>query len=183
VLAPLFLHANVLHVGSNLIALVVAGGVAERVYGHARFLVLFALAGACGSLASLAHQAALPAHAVGSIGASGAAYGVGAAVIAAAVRLRGVIPPWRARALVGATMPLLLSSLVAGFARPEVDSAAHLGGAVAGLLLGLAFPFAPQLTLRTEGGAARVAWGVSSLFAAILLLGSVAIAFGLPRPL
>src|SRR5262249_31322776 len=73
VLAPLFLHANALHVGANLVALVVAGGVAERVFGHARFLVLFALAGAAGSCASFAHQAAQLAAAASAAGAHGAA--------------------------------------------------------------------------------------------------------------
>jgi len=84
---------------------------------------------------------------------------------------------------VGATLPLLLSSLAAGLAHPEIDSAAHLGGAVAGLLLGLVVPFSPRLTLAAPSVAARVAWATGGLFAAILLLFSAAIAFGLPSPL
>ncbi len=192
VLAPLFLHANLLHVGSNLVAFAVVGGVVERVYGHGRLLVLFALCGVAAAGASAAHQAAQIAAAVhagatanlgGSIGASGAVYGLGAAVVAAAVRLRGLIPPWRARALVGATLPLLLSSLAAGFAHPEIDSAAHLGGALAGLLLGFALPFSPRLTLVPEPAWVRAGWAAGGLFAAILLIVSAAIAFGLPRPL
>jgi membrane associated rhomboid family serine protease len=185
-LSSLFLHANALHVGSNLIALVVGGGVAERVFGHSRFLLLFTLVGLAGAAASCAHQAVLAAHgapAYGSIGASGAVYGVGAAVVAAAVRLRGLIAPWRARALVGATMPLLLSSLVAGLARPEVDNAAHAGGALAGLLLGFVLPLSGKLTQRAEPAAARILWATLGGLSAILLIVSAGIAFGLPRPL
>jgi len=185
-LSALFLHANALHVGSNMIALVFVGGVAERVFGHARFLLLFMLVGLAGGAASLAHQAVIASHgggAAGSIGASGAVYGVGAGVVAAAIRLRGLIPPWRPRALVGATLPLLLSSLVAGLARPEVDNAAHLGGAVACVLLGFVLPFSGRLTLRPEPAAARAAWTLLGFFSAILLGVSAGIAFGLPRPL
>ena len=113
--APIFLHANLLHVGSNLLALVIVGGVAERAFGHARFLVLFVGAGIAGGLATFEHQRVIAEAAgaggpviLGSIGASGAVYGVGAAVVGAAVRLRGLLSPWRARALIGATLPLLL---------------------------------------------------------------------------
>ncbi|MEO6462741.1 MAG: rhomboid family intramembrane serine protease, partial [Candidatus Eisenbacteria bacterium] len=131
--APVFLHANLLHLGSNLLALGIVGGVVERAFGHARFLVVFVVAAVAGSFATFEHQrlveAAGGAGTLGSIGASGAVYGVGAAVVAAAIRLRGLLSPWRARALIGATLPLLLSSLAGGFARPGTDNAAHIGGA------------------------------------------------------
>ena len=188
-LSPVLLHANGLHVGSNLLALAVLGGVAERVYGHARFLVLFTLAGIVGSLASLAYQAqqalaAAPGTVIpGSIGASGAVFGVGAAVVVAAFRMRGLLPPWRARALIGATMPLLLSSFAAGFARPGTDNAAHVGGALAGLILGLALPFSPRLTDRPESSSARAAWAVAGLVALSALVASGAVAFELSRRL
>jgi len=188
-LSSVLLHANGLHVGANLLALVVLGGVAERVYGHARFLVLFTLAGAVGSLASLAHQAqqavaAAPGAVIpGSIGASGAVFGVGAAVVIAAFRLRGLLPPWRARALVGATMPLLLSSFAAGFARPGTDNAAHVGGALAGLILGLALPFTPRLSGRPESPSVRAAWAVAGFVALGALVASGAVAFELSRRL
>jgi membrane associated rhomboid family serine protease len=91
-LSSILLHANVLHVGSNLLALTVLGGVAERAYGHSRFLVLFVVAGAFGSVASLAHQSSMVAGG-GSIGASGAVFGVG----------RGGVPHARAPARMART--------------------------------------------------------------------------------
>jgi membrane associated rhomboid family serine protease len=187
VLSSLLLHANALHVGSNLLALAVLGGVAERAYGHARFLVLFVAAGAFGSLASLAHQAQLLVQgggAGGSIGASGAVFGVGAAVVVAAFRMHGLLPAWRVRALIGATLPLLLSSLAAGFARPGTDNAAHAGGAFAGLILGLALPFSPKLSGRPpESPAVRAAWGAVGLLALGALVASGVVAFELARRL
>jgi membrane associated rhomboid family serine protease len=187
-LSCLLLHANALHVGSNLLALAVLGGVAERAYGHARFLVLFVGAGLVGSLASLAHQAQLAATGgglnAGSIGASGAVFGVGAAVVVAAVRMHGLLPAWRVRALIGATLPLLLSSFAAGFARPGTDNAAHAGGALAGLILGLALPFSPKLTLAgRESAVARAAWGAAGLFAISALVACGVVAFELSRRL
>jgi len=173
-LAPLLLHANLLHLGSNLVALVIAGGVVERAYGHSRFLAIFVLAGAVASLATFERQSwgeAGGASTLGSIGASGAIYGIGAAVVAAAIRLRGLLTPWRARALIGATLPLLLSSLAGGFAKPGTDNAAHLGGALAGALLGALLPFHSNLRRVPEGATARTFWG---LFALALLSALVA---------
>jgi membrane associated rhomboid family serine protease len=184
VLASVLLHANALHVGSNLLALAVLGGVAERAYGHARFLLLFVLAGAAGAAASLAHQSMLTGHGGGSIGASGAVFGVGAAVVVAAFRMHGFLPAWRVRALIGATLPLLLSSFAAGFARPGTDNAAHAGGALAGLVLGLALPFTPRLTGRPpESTGARALWGAAGLFALGTLVASGVVAFELSRRL
>jgi membrane associated rhomboid family serine protease len=185
-LASVLLHANALHVGSNLLALAVLGGVAERAYGHARFLLLFVLSGAAGALTSLAHQSSLVAQGVagagtaGSIGASGAVFGIGAAVVVAAFRMHGFLPAWRVRALIGATLPLLLSSFAAGFARPGTDNAAHAGGALAGLVIGLALPFTARLTGGPpESPAARAAWGAAGLFALGALVASGVVAFEL----
>jgi membrane associated rhomboid family serine protease len=183
-LSCVLLHANALHVGSNLLALAVLGGVAERAYGHARFLLLFVLSGAFGALASFAHQAQLLTTGGivggGSIGASGAVFGVGAAVVVAAVRMHGLLPAWRVRALIGATLPLLLSSFAAGFARPGTDNAAHAGGALAGLVLGLALPFAPRLELKPdEPPLARALWGAAGLFALSALVACGVVAFQL----
>jgi membrane associated rhomboid family serine protease len=180
VLSAVFLHANVLHVGSNLLALVILGGVAERAFGHGRFLVLFTLAAAAGSFAGFWRQGIAPT--LGSIGASGAVYGVGAAVVVAAFRMRGLLPAWRVRALVGATLPLLLASLAGGFQKPGTDNAAHVGGVVAGALLALVLPFHPKLTGRIEPPSSRFLWGVAGLVAFALTIASGAtaawVAFG-----
>ena len=181
-LSSVLLHANVLHVGSNLLALTVLGGVAERAYGHSRFLVLFVVSGAFGGLASLAHQSSMAAGG-GSIGASGAVFGVGAAVVAAAFRMHGLLPPWRVRALIGATLPLLLSSFAAGFARPGTDNSAHAGGALAGLLLGLVLPFTPRLSARPETAVARRAWALAGFVALAALAASGVVAFEVSRRL
>jgi membrane associated rhomboid family serine protease len=182
--APIFLHANVLHLGSNLLALVLVGGVVERAFGHARFLVIFVVAAMAGGLATFEHQRWIAeaardggAHTLGSIGASGAVYGVGAAVVAAAIRLRGLLSPWRARALIGATLPLLLSSLAGGFARPGTDNAAHLGGALAGALLGFVLPFHPELRTTKESATSRTLWAIAGVVGLSALLAGGILAY------
>ena len=179
--APIFLHANLLHLGSNLLALAIVGGVVERAFGHARFLVLFTVAALAGSLATFEHQRLVEVAGgfgtLGSIGASGAVYGVGAAVVAAAIRLRGLLSPWRARALIGATLPLLLSSLAGGFARPGTDNAAHLGGAVAGAVLGFVLPLHGELQRGKEPGPARALWAAAGLVGLSALVASGILAF------
>jgi len=185
--APIFLHANVLHLGSNLLALALVGGVVERAFGHARFLVIFVGAGIVGGLATFEHQRFLAEAAaaagrsgpgtLGSIGASGAVYGVGAAVVAAAIRLRGLLSPWRARALIGATLPLLLSSLAGGFARPGTDNAAHIGGALAGAILGFVLPLHAELQAGKESATSRTLWAVAGVVGLSALLAGGILAF------
>ena len=80
-------------------------------------------------------------------------------------------------------MPLLLSSFAAGFARPGTDNAAHVGGALAGLILGLALPFTPRLSGRPESPSVRAAWAVAGFVALGALVASGAVAFELSRRL
>jgi membrane associated rhomboid family serine protease len=131
-------------------------------YGHARFLVLFVGAGAFGALASLAHQAQLASTGqglnAGSIGASGAVFGVGAAVVVAAVRMHA-LPAWRVRALIGRRCRAPLELRRGVRQRGDRQRCAR-GRALAGLVLGLALPFSPKLTQGPpESPVARGAWG------------------------
>ena len=122
-----FLHAGVLHLVFNLLALSQVGPAVETVFGRSRMLFLFMLTGLLASLASYA----VGRNAV-SIGASGAIMG-----------LIGVAAGWghrsgtargrdvRNRMLQWATYTMLFGFMI------RADNAAHLGGFVAGGLLGL----------------------------------------------
>ena len=111
------------------VALRVLGPLLEELLGTARFVVLFALCGIVGSVASgLAHPF------VGGVGASGAIWGLMTAWTALAIWPHLLIPrPWRAtfdgRCIQAVGLNLGLSTL------PGIDLMAHLGGGVAGLLL------------------------------------------------
>jgi rhomboid protease GluP len=135
-----FLHFGALHLVLNMAALASAGSVVERLYGNARFLALYVLSGVAGSLASLA------AHPLtSSAGASGAIFGIYGAQLAYFLGRRGIplsiLRPQRSSAAI-----FIGYSLLNGFGHDGIDNAAHVGGLVAGFLLGLllARPLEPE---------------------------------------
>jgi len=129
-----------------------------------------------GALASLASVAWNVAHAGPeprvSIGASGAIFALGGALLVAAFRLRHRLAPGRARALAAATLFLALPALAAGLERLGTDNAAHAGGFAAGLALGVVLPLSPRLGGRPTGAVVR-ALGVAGALALALALARV----------
>ncbi|HVT01836.1 MAG TPA: rhomboid family intramembrane serine protease [Thermoanaerobaculia bacterium] len=129
--AALFLHAGILHVCLNMWALFQLGYVFEMMFGSRRFALTYFVAGIGASVTSAAF-----AHDAGSVGASGAIFGILGALIFAIRRS----PFWReqrwalglARQLIG----WAALNVAIGFMVPNIDNAAHLGGFVTGLLLG-----------------------------------------------
>lgn len=70
-ITPIFLHVNVLHIGLNMLNLVVLGVFLERLFGHLRFLLIYLITGIIAVVASFyfAPQEI-------SVGASGAIFGL-----------------------------------------------------------------------------------------------------------
>lgn len=126
-----FLHAQVFHILLNMYALWLFGPLLERFLGYGRFIALYGTTAVAGSVAVLwltpANQPTL--------GASGAIYGLfGCAVVL--LRSRGYdIRFW---------VVLLGINLVLTFSIPSISWQGHLGGLVAGLLLGLLFGHTPR---------------------------------------
>lgn len=139
-LASTALHATPLHLLSNTIAMALLGPGCARLFGRAGFWVLFAAGGLAASLASVWWRSQTSLLTSASVGASGAIFAIGGAILALAWRLRHDLPPGRARALGGAMMILLAQGLISGMTRQATDNAAHLGGLVAGILLGRVLP-------------------------------------------
>jgi membrane associated rhomboid family serine protease len=134
-----FLHASILHVLLAALLLWFAGRVAERLYGSARFLLVYLAAALGAGAASLAWQ---PGVAIG-VGATGALCGVAGATLACLVRRRDGVPDGflgteRLRALGVVALLVLLSLGI-----PALDPAAHVGGLLLGFALGYAL--APPL--------------------------------------
>lgn len=128
-LTSLFLHGSVLHLLFNVYALYALGRLTERLYGSARFWLVYVVSGVSGALASALLGEAFRL----SVGASGAIFGLIGATLVGMVRLRGAVPEsWRRQVVV--TMLLVLGiNLVIGLSLPNVDNAAHLGGLFGGL--------------------------------------------------
>jgi rhomboid protease GluP len=128
-----FLHASLLHLLFNGIALWMAGRVLESLLGRPWLLALFFVGGIGGALMSLAIN---PAEQV-SIGASGAIMGLLAAAWVSSFRLANGA---QRVAVQMRMMRVLIPSLLPIFTNPSggsIDYACHLGGALVGAVLGV----------------------------------------------
>jgi len=128
----MFLHGSLLHLAFNMFALWQVGQLVERLFGSARFIGLYAIAGVCGSLASVLWH-----HSVNSVGASGAIFGLVGGLFAFTRRAHSGVPPTVVTELQGSLLPFLVFNLAAGFAYPHTDNAAHIGGLAGGWVAGL----------------------------------------------
>jgi membrane associated rhomboid family serine protease len=170
-LASTFVHAGMAHAFFNAATMLVLGPAVERIFTRPGFWALYAAGGALASLASLAWRAARhPAGLSISVGASGAIFALGGALLVSAWRLRRRLAPSRARAMGGALLFLVGQGLAAGFTRNATDNAAHAGGVVAGALLGALFPLSPRLGGPATGWPLRALGALAALALALALL-------------
>jgi membrane associated rhomboid family serine protease len=116
-----FLHASVLHIAFNMLALWWLGAPVEMALGRIRFLGLYIVSGLAGSAGALIANP----HAV-TVGASGAIFGLLGA---------GVILEWRATGSVGGNyLTLIVINLAISFAVPGISIGGHIGGLIGGLV-------------------------------------------------
>ena len=122
-LTSMFVHASIVHLAGNMLFLLIFGLRGEEMFSLPEYLLVYLLGGLTGNLLSLVF---LPLN-VPSVGASGAIFSMFGACIIYARRTVG-------QSIIGALMYafflLLLSS------GPNVNDLAHIGGLVAGLLIG-----------------------------------------------
>ena len=140
-ITSMFLHADIIHLGLNMLFLLVSGDAVERELGSSRFLVLYL---AFGVIAGLFHSYLNSTSAVPTIGASGAIFGVLAAFAIIfpfrwLIQLFGIIPiPMPAIIFVFVTL-LTETAYVSSGAVENVAHTAHVGGFLAGVFLTLLF--------------------------------------------
>jgi len=152
IVISMFLHGGLLHIGSNMLYLLIFGDNIEDRLGHTRYLAFYL---ACGFLATLAHAFFSPGSRVPAIGASGAIAGVLGAylVLFPRARVLTLIPIFifitlrelPAILILGLWFVLQLFSGVGSLGVANADEMggvayfAHIGGFVAGMLLVYAF--------------------------------------------
>lgn len=139
-LTAMFLHASVAHILFNMLSLYAVGTLAERLYGHARFLLIYFVSGLIGSLVSFSFSELTGIVNVLGVGASGAIFGVAGALVAVRFHRASVFPPGLRRQVSTSMVPLVLVSLVIAYLTPYVDNSAHVGGLLGGALLGARLP-------------------------------------------
>lgn len=138
-------HGGYLHLLLNMYALYVVGPIVESIWGRWMFLTFYVLCAIAGSTGSFLFADA-------SVGASGAIFGL-VGVILAGTRAHNPMLDRRARAIVPQLGMFVVINLVFGFvatgAGGNIDNAAHVGGLLAGLWLGLVVPPGRAPTLRS----------------------------------
>ncbi|MFX0070625.1 MAG: rhomboid family intramembrane serine protease [Candidatus Hermodarchaeota archaeon] len=126
-ITSIFLHADIMHIFSNMVALLIFGAAVEKNYARWQYLIIYFLSGLIGNLFSLV---LLPLEAV-SLGASGAIFGlIGAAFILFIVD--------RETTLIFVGLIYLLYFIIASFS-PGINIWAHLFGLIGGLVFGFIF--------------------------------------------
>lgn len=131
-----YLHAGILHIGLNMIALYQVGRLVEMLLGSTRTALLYFISMIGSGLAVVVFTPLEP-----TIGASGAIFGLFGALVAIGLRLGE-----RGRGLVGQVLPIIVINLIFGFSVPNISNAGHIGGLLSGFLVGL--PVAYSVRLR-----------------------------------
>jgi membrane associated rhomboid family serine protease len=128
-----FVHAGLLHIATNMWGLLLGGLFLAPVARNARLIFCYLFCGIAGSIAS-----ALTHPNVVSVGASGAIFGLfGMLFVLAGLGDRRFVEV--RRSLFANAVFIIVANLALGFTIPGIDVSAHIGGLVAGCVLGLVF--------------------------------------------
>lgn len=132
ILTYMFLHGDISHIMGNMLMIFLIGDFLENYFGTVRYVIIYFSTGVLAGVTSMVYNI-LTFREVYSIGASGAGFGLMGALIALLIINRGHIA--------GVTLPRMLVyvaiSLYTGVRSTGIDNAAHAGGLMAGLLVGL----------------------------------------------
>ena len=132
--SAMFLHADPQHLLNNMLMLALAGAIVENYTGHLFFIFLYLMSGLAGNMISMAHEIRYS-LVWASVGASGAIMGLVGFVVAWIITNRKNFVTNR-NVLVRLVL-LGLFVLQACFFQPGANTTAHLGGFLAGFVLGI----------------------------------------------
>ena len=120
-----FLHANILHLLFNVLALWWFGTPVELFLGRARFLLVYVVSGLAGAAGAL-----LASPDAATVGASGAIFGILGAAL--------VLERQRMYVLGGSALTIIVINVIFSIAVPGISIGGHIGGLVGGALSTLA---------------------------------------------
>jgi rhomboid protease GluP len=157
-LCPAFLHASVVHIALNGYSFAALAPFVERIWGSARFLVVYVVAAIAGCALSSRSSGAV------SVGASGALFGLMGFLLAAAYsgahrhEVRTIVEKTWGQGLLISVGGILLYGFQPG---SHIDNMAHLGGLLGGAGLGL------LLVETEEADAPTLAMGAGAVLAIV----------------
>lgn len=128
-LTAMFMHGSFGHLLGNVLALYIVGMACEHAFGAPQTALIFMISGLVGGVASMAT------HPGPSVGASGAVFGVLGATIAFFYRHRSAVH-LRDRRIGVALLAWAAYQVFLGLLEPMIDNAAHVGGLLAGVIMG-----------------------------------------------
>jgi membrane associated rhomboid family serine protease len=152
ILTSNYVHVGIIHLGFNMWCLWNLGQLAERILGRLNFVVLYTICGLAGSLASLWWHPMV----VGA-GASGAIFGLAGASIAAFYMGHLPIPKTAMQGTMRSLLTFVGYNLLFGLT-PGIDNSAHIGGLIAGLVMGGALSKHIMVSQETRRTWARLTW-------------------------
>lgn len=138
---PIFIHGGAIHLLSNSYALWNVGPQVEKLYGSARYLFIYLLAGVGGVAGSYIGQELTNKPNVPSVGASGAIFGLFGVLAAFGYKYRHELPDNFRRAFGAGVLPVIAINLFIGLTIPFIDNGAHIGGLLTGILMTMLIPY------------------------------------------
>ncbi|MGW3678044.1 rhomboid family intramembrane serine protease [Streptomyces prasinus] len=127
----MFTHEAIWHIAFNMLSLWWLGGPLEQALGRARYLALYLISGLAGGALTYL----LASGSTASLGASGAIFGLFGATAVLVRRLNYDMRP---------IIVLLVINLIFTFGWSNIAWQAHIGGLVAGVVIGYAMVHAPR---------------------------------------
>ena len=121
----MFLHAGILHLAFNMLALWVGGSVLEMLAGRGKYLIIYFVAGVAGNVAAYALS---PSNAA-TVGASGAIFGIFGALFLYSLHNRGTAAGQALRSM----GTVILINLLISFVVSGISWQAHVGGLLGGM--------------------------------------------------
>lgn len=136
-----FMHGGLLHLVFNALVLANVGLMLEPLLGKAQLLLIYLVTGVVASLTSVVFN-----YGAVSVGASGAIFGLYGFFLA--LLFSTLFRPEVRQQFLRGTVVFIGINLAFGFTMSMIDNAAHIGGLVAGLLLG--FIWVPIIRRRVQ---------------------------------
>jgi membrane associated rhomboid family serine protease len=155
----MFLHANIIHLGVNMLSLYFIGSFFEQLAGRGKYIAIYLLAGLAGNAAALALAPVNSAE----VGASTAIFGIFAALIVHVYRNRHAYPSQ----VLGQLVFWMALNLILTFTNSTISWQGHIGGLVGGVV-------AIELITRFGRRALRAPFDTTDAAAVVIMLIAIA---------